>query len=574
MTDKAACPCHVPRSHPAYIRSLKTEKGQSLQFDRANTAAASGQPSKFTRLRNLLSSPELAFLMEAHSGLSAKIVEEAGFEGIWASGLSMSASLGVRDNNELSFSQVLDMLEYMSDASSLPILVDGDTGYGNFNNFRRFVRKLCQIDVAGVCIEDKIFPKTNSFLGENQPLADIDEFCGKIKAGKDTQTHPDFQVVARVEALIAGRGIEEALARAHAYAEAGADAIVMHSKKSSPDEILDFCRQWDNTVPVILIPTKYYRTPTDRFREAGASMVIWANHNLRASIKAMRETCARLKRDETLVGVEDEVAVLGDVFALAGADELEQAEKRYLAARSPSSAVILAATRGSELGDLTLDRPKCMVPVRGASLLGRQVEALKSRGVSDFRVVVGYRADAVDIEGISKVENPDHETTGEAYSLALGLADVSGDAIVAFGDIVYRPSLLAMLEDRDEDIVLLVDPAAATEGRDLVRASRPDGDVLDSAGEEPLLTGFGKGEDGRAADGAFIGLMRTSAAGTRKVRAVLEAMRQEGSLAGAELGAALSRLAESGERIAVVYVRGDWHNINDLMDLAQARDEV
>lgn len=94
MTDKAACPCHVPRSHPAYIRSLKTEKGQSLQFDRANTAAASGQPSKFTRLRNLLSSPELAFLMEAHSGLSAKIVEEAGFEGIWASGLSMSASLG------------------------------------------------------------------------------------------------------------------------------------------------------------------------------------------------------------------------------------------------------------------------------------------------------------------------------------------------------------------------------------------------------------------------------------------------------------------------------------------------
>lgn len=107
-----------------------------------------------------------------------------------------------------------------------------------------------------------------------------------------------------------------------------------------------------------------------------------------------------------------------------------------------------------------------------------------------------------------------------------------------------------------------------------MRASRPDGDVLDSAGEEPLLTGFGKGEDGRAADGAFIGLMRTSAAGTRKVRAVLEAMRQEGSLAGAELGAALSRLAESGERIAVVYVRGDWHNINDLMDLAQARDEV
>ena len=123
--------------------------------------------------------------MEAHNGLSAKIVEESGFKGIWASGLSISASLGLRDNNEASWTQILEVCEFMSDATKVPILVDGDTGYGNFNNMRRLVRKLEQRNIAGVCIEDKIFPKTNSFLEKGKfPLAEIDEFCGKIKIKK------------------------------------------------------------------------------------------------------------------------------------------------------------------------------------------------------------------------------------------------------------------------------------------------------------------------------------------------------------------------------------------------------
>ena len=212
------------------------------------TEAQGGTPSKAARLRGLLRSPGLAFIMEAHNGLSAKIVEEAGFEGIWASGLSMSAALGVRDSNEASWTQVLEMLEFMADATSVPILVDGDTGYGNFNNVRRLVKKLCQRGIAGVCIEDKLFPKTNSFIGENQPLADVDEFCGRIKAGKDSQSDDDFQIVARIEALIAGWGMDEALRRAEAYRQAGADAVLIHSKKESADEIAAFCESWRRTV--------------------------------------------------------------------------------------------------------------------------------------------------------------------------------------------------------------------------------------------------------------------------------------------------------------------------------------
>jgi phosphoenolpyruvate phosphomutase len=286
---------------------------------------------KTTRLKQLLSSSQLEFLMEAHNGLSAKIVEEAGFAGIWGSGLSISAAFGVRDNNEASWTQVLDAVEFMSDATSIPILLDADTGFGNFNNVRRLVRKLEQIQVAGMCIEDKLFPKTNSFIdGEQQPLADPLEFSGKIKAAKDTQQDPDFSVVARVEALIAGWEMEEALKRATIYHEAGADAILIHSKIATAEEILDFQRQWQQRCPVVIVPTMYHNTPTDEFRSAGISLVIWANQLLRSAITAMQQTAAQIHADQSVTEIEGRIVSVKEVFRLQNAAELQTAEKKYL----------------------------------------------------------------------------------------------------------------------------------------------------------------------------------------------------------------------------------------------------
>jgi len=164
----------------------------------------------------------------------------------------------LNDTNELSWTQVLEIVEFMSDAVKIPILLDGDTGYGNYNNMRRLVRKLEQRGVAGVCIEDKLFPKTNSFVGERQPLADIKEFCGKIRAGKDSQTDDSFCIVARVEALISGWGLAEALKRAEAYREAGADAILIHSKVTDSSEIKAFMREWGKRGPVVIVPHKIF----------------------------------------------------------------------------------------------------------------------------------------------------------------------------------------------------------------------------------------------------------------------------------------------------------------------------
>lgn len=286
---------------------------------------------KTTQLKQMLHSDHLEFIMEAHNGLSAKIVEEAGFKGIWGSGLTLSASLGVRDNNEASWTQVLDMMEFMSDATTIPILLDADTGYGNFNNVRRLVRKLEQIHVAGMCIEDKLFPKTNSFINsEQQPLADVDEFSAKIKAAKDTQQDPDFCVVARVESLIAGWELEEALRRAESYYLAGADAILMHSKQKTADQILAFMQEWKNKCPVVIVPTTYYDTPTSVYEEAGVSLVIWANHLLRASIKAMQQTAAQIYQEQTISSIESQVVTVKEIFRLQNAAELEEAEQRYL----------------------------------------------------------------------------------------------------------------------------------------------------------------------------------------------------------------------------------------------------
>lgn len=307
---------------------------QTTRAARGARALSSAAPAvkKTTQLKKLIQSDELSYIMEAHNGLSARIVQEAGFQGIWGSGLSISAAMGVRDCNEASWTQVVDQLEFMSDATDIPILLDADTGYGNFNNARRLVKKLEQRGIAGCCLEDKIFPKANSLLGagQAQPLADIDEFSLKITACKEAAADDDFQVVARVESFIAGWGLEETLKRAEAYRQAGADAVLIHSALNNPSEIEAFVKEWGNRHPIVIVPTKYYETPTQQFKDWNISLAIWANHNMRASVQAMQETCASIMKNENLVEVEQRVIPVKEVFRITDMAELKEAEKKYL----------------------------------------------------------------------------------------------------------------------------------------------------------------------------------------------------------------------------------------------------
>ncbi|WP_376087488.1 phosphoenolpyruvate mutase [Roseomonas sp. CCTCC AB2023176] len=520
-------------------------------------------------LREMIASPDLSFLMEAHDGLSAKIVEEAGFRGIWASGLTTSAALGLRDSNEASWTQVLDVLEYMADATALPILVDGDTGHGNFNNVRRFVRKLGERGIAGVCIEDKLFPKTNSFLGEEQPLADLDEFCGRIKAGKDSQTDDDFVLVARVEALISGRGMEEALRRAEAYHAAGADAILIHSKKAVANEILEFTARWGGRSPVVIVPTMYYATPTEAFRRAGVSTIIWANHILRASIVAMRETAAQIHEDESLVRVEGNVATVKDIFRIVGNAELEEAERRYLPAKPAARAIVLAAS-GGDLGGLTADQPKCMVDIRGQSLLQRLTGTLRESGVRDVTVVRGYRKETVAAPGIRTVDNDRFASTGEVFSLACARERIEGETVVAYGDVLFRRYILDSLLTSRADVVVAVDTLGGARGRDLVAADRRfSADYLEET--PPRLLRVAAELPVEEVCGAWMGLVRFSARGAEWLREEIAAIEAEGLLETADMLLLLTRIAAK-HPVRVKYFTGHWLDVNNVTDLAEARN--
>jgi phosphoenolpyruvate phosphomutase len=533
--------------------------------------------TRAAKLRQMLQSADLEFLMEAHNGLSARIVREAGFKGIWASGLTISAQFGLRDNNEASWTQVVDQLEFMADASDLPILLDGDTGYGNFNNMRRLVRKLEQRGIAGVCIEDKQFPKTNSFLnGERQPLADIEEFVGKIAAGKDTQQDANFSIVARVEALIAGWGMDEALRRAEAYRLAGADAILIHSKLSKPDEIVTFAKEWARRAPLVIVPTRYYSTPTEVFRQAGISTVIWANHLARAAVTAMQSVAKEIFDSQTLVNVEDRIASVNEIFRLQDADEYSAAERIYLSnSGAARAAVVLAASRGSGLEALTEERPKVMLPIAGKPLLRWLIDGFKKENINDITVVGGYRADAIDTAGIKLVVNERYAQTGELASLACAVDSLDSDAVISYGDLLFRSYVLRDLMASKADFSVVVDSLMGGESnhtvRDFAYCSR--GDDRGLFGKPVLLERVTSAADAeRAPQGRWVGLLNVSRAGLAKIKTLIATLRNDSRFDALDMPALLNALIAGGESIEVLYVHGHWRGVNDLEDLRHAVD--
>jgi len=542
------------------------------------TSLATGDISKTQQFKRLLQSGRLEFLMEAHNALSARIVEEVGFCGIWASGLSISAALGVRDNNEASWTQVLEVVEFMSDATHIPILLDGDTGYGNFNNMRRLVKKLEQRGIAAVCIEDKLFPKTNSFIGsERQPLATIDEFTGKIKAVKDAQRDPDFCLVARLEGFIAGWGIDEMLLRAEAYHLAGADALLIHSKKVTPDQVLAFAQAWANKCPLVIAPTTYYSTPVEAFEQAGIAIVIWANQNVRSAITAMQETTRRIFTERSVQNVEDGIAPVKEVFRLQNAEELLLAEERYLPKRRASTrAIILAASRGNELGEITAGIPKAMVPIAGTPLLHKLVAQFRAAGIRAITVVRGYAADKVNAPDVEFVDNEDFEDTGELLSLQKARDCIDGDAIISFGDILFRQHILNNLLAEEHDIVIAVD--AMWERRrerqangyvDYITATRSYSLRYDE--ENAFLEKMGPDLSPRKIHGEWIGLIKTTANGSAGLCDALDVLTKRPDFCRLRFDDLFNHLVSMGQRVQVLYITGQWLDVDHLEDLARAQ---
>src|SRR5215813_13506666 len=232
------------------------------------------------RLRDRLAEGRLVTMMSAHNPLSARLAEEAGFDGIWASGFELSAAYGVPDASLLSFTQHLDMTRAIVEQTTIPMVADIDTGYGNAINVLHVVSAYAAAGTAAVVMEDKLFPKDTSLLaGGRQELVRIEEFQGKIEAAREAGKAHDLLVIARTEALIADLGLDEALRRGTAYAEAGADLLLVHSKRKTPDEIIGFSERWRGPIPIVLVPTAYPDMTEAKARALGnIAILIYANH--------------------------------------------------------------------------------------------------------------------------------------------------------------------------------------------------------------------------------------------------------------------------------------------------------
>ena len=532
--------------------------------------------SKASRLKELMTSDQVAILMEAHNGLTAKLATEAGFPALWASGLSVSAALGVRDNNEASWTQVLEVLEFMADATPLPILLDGDTGYGNFNNVRRLVTKLEQRGVAGVCLEDKLFPKTNSFIdGDKQQLAAVDEFCGKLAAAKDTQRDPDFVVVARTEAFIAGWGLNEALLRATAYADSGADVILVHSKRKDSSDIMSFMEHWDQRKPVVIVPTKYPSEPVASFVEKGISNFIFANHTLRTVITAVQKNLRTLYETQDLMSLEDKIVPVSEIFRLQNVQELKSSEARYLPEdKSSTRALILAASKG-DFGELVAERPKAMLYLRSKPILSWQIEAFNREGIKDIGVVRGYKKEAVDLVGPHYFDNDDYAETGELASLYAARDYLKDEVVIAYGDIVFDDFILRMLLAEKADIALASDASWKVRQRedktpDLVVTKGVSGPLAEGSCTLERIGGDVSRDD---ATGEWVGLLALRGEGLKAALAMLDKMAKEEpeALKKENLDHLLNRLVASGKTVNVVHIYGHWHDLDDEADLVSAR---
>ena len=285
--------------------------------------------SKSRMLRKKLESNSIVKVGGAFDAMSAKLVETSGFDAVWAGSFAISATHALPDASILTMTEFFDAASSMASTCEIPIIADCDTGYGGPSNVAHMVKKYESAGISSICIEDKTFPKQNSLLenGKNDLLSEK-EFVAKILSAKQARNDKDFLIIARVEALISGAGMNEALKRATAYENAGADAILIHSKQKTPDEIFEFADSWKGSVPIVVVPTTYDNVKISELSLHNIKMIIFANQTLRASHLAMTKLLREMVDTEHISTIEQEMSTMQDIFNLQEMYDIKSKEKK------------------------------------------------------------------------------------------------------------------------------------------------------------------------------------------------------------------------------------------------------
>jgi phosphoenolpyruvate phosphomutase len=441
---------------------------------------------------------------------------------------------------------------------------------------------------AGICIEDNEFPKRCSFYaGVRRDLVPAEEHARKIEAAVSARRERGFAVIARTEALICGLGLDEALARATAYATAGADAVLVHSKQKDFDELSRFAARWAGRAPLVAVPTTYPDVSLPELLAAGFRMAIFANQALRGAIVAMRDVLRRMRETGKVASVEGRIVPLDEVYQLVGVPELKANERRFLfTGAEPPRAIVLAAGFEPQLMPLIEDRPKTMLEVKGKTLLERQVETLGGFGIRDVVVVRGWQKDRIDVPGIRFVDNERYRETGEIYSLFRAEAELAKPFVLLYGDIIFESGILEKLLRTPADVAVVVDrayPDLRRAGslpagpRDLVITETPsDGPRFVAAPEGSRVLRIGPEVPPEQAHGEFIGLAAFSAAGARLLRDGYHHLRSERAegLDKASVTHLLQAMIDRGRTVTAIDVHKGWMDIDSFEDYRRAWAEI
>lgn len=495
------------------------------------------------KLKSLLRAGKTVRVLEAHNGLSGIVANNAKVEGawkddqvarefdaIWESSLTDSASKGHPDIEVVSFDSRLHTIHEILAVTSKPLIVDGDTG-GDANNFEYMVSKLERAGVSAVIIEDKVFPKRNSLeAGTQQTLQDTDVFAQKIRRGKSVQATEDFMIIARLESLIAGKGLEDALARAKVYLLAGVDGIMIHSKSKSPNEILQFAHSYrqllkelDLDKPLVCVPTTYNTITEEELSAAGFRVIIYANHLLRAAYKSMIEVSKTLLLNQRSFEADPACAPVREIFKAVGFLDIKEKDQQN--ERLTNVPVIIPAA-GEDLifKPLLNGKPKAMMEIVGKTLLERQISALNQAHLTDITVVAGYAADQMQAEGAAILKNADYKNGSMLHSILTARKKMSNGFFMLYSDILLENRIITQLMDCREDIVLVADNTIqyqrAEEGKILdfiiSRHKRSPGRRRISVVYENILAKIGNKINPETATHEFIGLAKFSKTGAEQ----------------------------------------------------------
>ena len=259
--------------------------------------------------------------------MSAKLAETNDFDAVWASGFGISSARALPDAGIITMTELLDAVTFMADACSIPVIADCDTGYGGPNNVAHLVRKFENAGIAGICIEDKTFPKENSLFkdGKHEMISKKD-FVSKLVAAKNAKKSNDFIIIGRTEALIADLGVDEALNRAIAYEKAGADIIFVHSRKKDPDEIFEFYKRWKGKAPIMAVPTAFPTVTLDELKSRGVGMIVFAHQTTLAAFAAISDVVKQMSKIKSLDDLETKLASMDDLFKLQGMHKIREQE--------------------------------------------------------------------------------------------------------------------------------------------------------------------------------------------------------------------------------------------------------